>query len=150
MAVRDTTVINGNEGVLQAVIDGRVEELGSAKEFEAEITYNKEEIRAIGQRMVAHKITGMSGSGSLTVYYNSHMFRRLADVYKRTGTFPEISLICTNLDPATVQVLGTQTVALRCVKPDSTILTMLNEGDKLEEDFSFTFEDYEFLDTFKR
>lgn len=149
MGVTDKTVINGNEGTLQAVINGRVEELGSVKEFEALITYIKKEIRAIGQRMVGHKVTGLSGDGDMSVYYNSHIFRRVADMYRRTGVFPEISLVCTNLDPATVATTGHQTVVLRGVKPDSVILAKLAEDDELEEDFSFTFEDYEFLDTFR-
>jgi len=149
MAVRDTTVINGNEGTLQVTIAGRVEELAQVREFEAEITYIKEEIRSLSQRMIAHKIIGQSGAGSVTIYYNSHTFRRVATEYKRTGVFPEMSLVPSNRDPQASAQIGGQSVALRRVKPDGVILAMLGESEVLEEDFSFTFEEYDFLTTFR-
>ena len=38
---------------------------------------NKSEIKAIGKRMTGHKTTGANGSGTMTLYYMTPIFRAM-------------------------------------------------------------------------
>ena len=69
--------ISGKEGVAYAKINGNNEELFFAKTIEASVEKAKSEIKAIGRRMTGHKTTGMSGSGSMTLYYLTPLFRQM-------------------------------------------------------------------------
>ena len=70
--------ISGKEGRAYAKINGNNEELFYAKTIEANVEKSKSEIKAIGKRMTGHKTTGANGSGSMTLYYMTPLFRENA------------------------------------------------------------------------
>lgn len=151
MALLNTQdTISGKEGRAYAKINGSNEELFFAKTIEANLEKNKSEIKALGRRMTGHKTTGMSGSGSMTIYYMSPLFRSLAKEYKDTGKDLFFDLVIENDDPASAA--GKQSVLLMDVNLDSTVLAMLDadSDDPLEEDVDFTFEDFDILTPFNK
>lgn len=142
--------ISGKEGRAYAKIKGNNEELFFAKSIEATVEKTKSEIKAIGKRMTGHKVTGLNGTGSMTLHYLSPIFRSILADYKRTGVDLYFDLVVENDDPASAA--GRQTVLLMGCNLDATILTKLDgdSDDPLEEDADFTFEDFEILTPFKK
>lgn len=142
--------ISGKEGVAYAKINGNNEELFFAKTIEASVEKAKSEIKAIGRRMTGHKTTGMSGSGKMTLYYLTPLFRQMLKQYKDTGVDIYFDLVVENNDPSSSA--GKQTTLLMDCNLDSVVLTKLdgNSNDPLEEDADFTFEDYDILQEFTK
>lgn len=142
--------ISGKEGVAYAKINGNNEELFFAKTIEATVEKAKSEIKAIGRRMTGHKTTGMSGSGSMTLYYLTPLFRQMVKQYKDTGVDIYFDLVVENNDPSSSA--GKQTTLLMDCNLDSVLLTKLDadSDDPLEEDADFTFEDYDILQEFNK
>lgn len=142
--------ISGKEGVAYAKINGNNEELFFAKTIEASVEKAKSEIKAIGRRMTGHKTTGMSGSGKMTLYYLTPLFRQMLGQYKDTGVDIYFDLVVENNDPSSSA--GKQTTLLMDCNLDSVVLTKLDgdSDDPLEEDADFTFEDYDILQEFTR
>ena len=142
--------ISGKEGVAYAKINGNNEELFFAKTIEATVEKAKSEIKAIGRRMTGHKTTGMSGSGKMTLYYLTPLFRQMLKQYKDTGVDIYFDLVVENNDPSSSA--GKQTTLLMDCNLDSVVLTKLDgdSDDPLEEDTDFTFEDYDILQEFTK
>lgn len=142
--------ISGKEGVAYAKINGNNEELFFAKTIEASVEKAKSEIKAIGRRMTGHKTTGMSGSGKMTLYYLTPLFRQILKQYKDTGVDIYFDLVVENNDPSSSA--GKQTTLLMDCNLDSVVLTKLDgdSDDPLEEDADFTFEDYDILQEFTK
>ena len=142
--------ISGKEGVAYAKINGNNEELFFAKTIEASVEKAKSEIKAIGRRMTGHKTTGMSGSGKMTLYYLTPLFRQMLKQYKDTGVDIYFDLVVENNDPSSSA--GKQTTLLMDCNLDSVVLTKLDgdSDDPLEEDADFTFEDYDIRQEFTK
>lgn len=140
-------VISGQEGVAYANIDGEVKTLFMVKAVEAVFTKRKVEVHTLGKRGTQNKTVGWSGTGTLTMYYVSSIFRQLAVDYIKNGTDLNITLTVVNNDPSSS--VGKQTVVLYNVNLNSTILAKLDtEADKMEENAEFTFDDAEILNAF--
>lgn len=142
--------ISGKEGVAYAKINGNNEELFFAKTIEASVEKAKSEIKAIGRRMTGHKTTGLNGTGSMTLYYLTPLFRQMLKQYKDTGVDIYFDLVVENSDPSSSA--GKQTTLLMDCNLDSVLLTKLDadSDDPLEEDADFTFEDYDILEEFTK
>jgi hypothetical protein len=139
--------ISGQEGRAYATINGQVEEMFYIKTLEAKIEKEKSEIKTIGRRGTQHKTTGWTGSGSMTIYYVTSLFRQLMLDYIRTGKDTYFDITVVNDDPTST--IGKQTVALKSVNLDSTIMAKLDiDSDSMDEDIDFTFDDIDILDKF--
>ncbi len=140
--------ISGKEGRAYAKINGNNEEMFYAKSIEATVEKSKGQVKAIGKRMVGHKTTGAEGTGSMTLYYLSPLFRTQLVQWKRTGVDAYFDLVVENDDPSSAA--GKQVILLSGVNLDSTVLTKLDgdSDDPLEEEVDFTFEDFEILTGF--
>lgn len=140
-------VISGKEGRAYAVINGNVEELFYAKNIEARVEKTKSEVKALGRRATQHKTTGWSGSGTLTLYYVTSLFRRLMLEYARTGKDFYFTLQVINEDPSSAT--GRQTTVLKECNIDSVVLAKLDvDADELDEEVPFTFSDFDLPDQF--
>lgn len=140
-------VISGKEGRAYAVINGNVEELFYAKNIEATVEKSKSEIKTLGRRATQHKTTGWSGSGTLTLYYVTSLFRRLMLEYARTGKDFYFTLQVINEDPSSAT--GRQTTVLKECNIDSVVLAKLDvDADELDEEVPFTFSDFDLPDQF--
>lgn len=147
--LRAGDTINGQEGTAQAIINGQVENLFMIKSLEATIEKNKEEVKTLGRRGTQSKAAGWSGSGSMTVYYVTSLFRRLMLDYIKNGRDIYFDIIITNEDPTST--IGRQTVALHGCNIDSVLAAKLDtDATALEEDLDFTFDDVDLLEEFVR
>lgn len=90
--------ISGKAGRAYAKINGNNEELFFAKTIEATVEKNKSEVKAIGKRMTGHKTTGANGTGSMTLYYMTPLFRELIRQWKETGVDVYFDMVVENDD----------------------------------------------------
>lgn len=140
-------VISGQEATAQAIINGEIVDLFMAKSIEATFTKRKSEVRTLGKRGTQNKTTGWTGTGTLTVYYVSSVFRKMALDYIKNGKDLYFTLVVVNRDPTST--IGAQTMALYNCNLDATTLAKFDtEADALDESMSFTFDDAEMLQGF--
>lgn len=142
--------ISGKEGRAYAKINGNNEELFMAKTIEANVEKNKSEIKAIGKRMTGHKTTGANGSGSMTLYYMTPLFRAMIKQWKETGVDVYFDMVVENDDQESSA--GKQSTLLIGCNLDSVVLAKLDgdSDDALDEDVDFTFEDFYILTPFTK
>jgi len=140
--------ISGKEGRAYAKIGGNNEELFFAKTIEANVEKSKSEVKSIGKRMSGHKTTGGNGTGSMTIYYLSPLFRSMAKEWKETGKDVYFDMVVENDDQESSA--GKQSVLLIGCNLDSVVLAKLDgdSDDPLDEDVDFTFEDFDVLKPF--
>ncbi len=109
--------------------------------LEAKFDKNKTQVPILGKTGKGNKATGWSGSGSATFHYNTSIFRKLLLKYKETGEDVYFDMQITNDDPSSAA--GKQTVILKDCNIDSGILAKFDaDGEYLDEDIDFTFEDF--------
>lgn len=131
-----------------AQIAGRNHELFYAKDLEATVTKNKEEIRALGSRGVGHKAVSWQGSGTLTIYRVTSLFKEMMLEYINTGKDTYFSLVCTNEDEASP--FGAETVILLRCNLDELVMASFDTEDGFEEqEIPFTFEGVQLPQSFK-
>lgn len=147
MYLRAGDTISGQEGKATAKINNIVQDLFFVKALEANFEKNKAEVKTLGHRGTQHKANGWSGSGSMTIYYVTTLFRKLALEYAKNGKDTYFTVTVVNEDAGST--IGKQTVVLYNCNIDSTVLAKLDtESDSLEEDVEFTFDDFDILDEF--
>lgn len=147
MFLRAGDTISGQEGKATAVIDGVVRDLFFVKNLEATFEKNKAEVKTLGHRGTQHKGTGWSGSGSMTIFYVTSLFREMALKYAKTGRDTYFNITVVNDDAGST--IGKQTVVLYNCNIDSVVLAKLDtDADALEEDIDFTYDDFDILDRF--
>ena len=135
------------QGTCFAVIDNKRTELMQVKNITATVEKKKTEIPILGVTGKQHKAGGWKGTGKMTVYYVSSIFRSMMLDYIKKGIDTYFEIMVTNEDPTSST--GSQTVLLKGVNLDSIIFTKLDvEKEALEEDMEFTFNDVDLLDKF--
>jgi len=140
-------VISGREGTAFITIDGRNVPMFWLKNIEATVELVKTEVPVLGKRMNQHKVTGATGSGSMTIHKVTSEFAQIGIDYLKTGTIPSVSIKITNDDPSST--IGRQSTLISDVIFDSITIAKLDvESDTLDEDIDFTFSDADLLDLF--
>ena len=118
-----------------------------AKNVEAKMDKTKTEVAILGKTGKGHKATGWSGSGSATFYYNTSIFREVMKEFKENGEDVYFDMQITNYDPTSA--VGRQTIILKGCNIDSLPIVKFDaEGEALEDEFDFTFEDWEMPEQF--
>ena len=139
--------LNGKEGKGFMTVDGRNVELFQLKKFQTDADFQEADFKVVGTRLVQKKTTGISLTGSMTIYYGTPEFVKLVENYLKTGTLPYFTLQITNDDPATT--VGVQTIAFYNVKLQKVPLSILDaDAEFLTEDVSFSFTSFEVLNAF--
>lgn len=144
--------ISGQEAVARMNIkqsDGTttVEELFYGKSLEATCEIQKTEVKTLGKRGSQHKPNGWNGTGSLTIYYATSTFRKMAIDYMKKGVPIYFDLTVINNDPGST--IGPQTTLLKNCTLDSVLLAKFDvEAEVLDESMDFTFDDAELLNSF--
>ncbi|WP_240421658.1 phage tail tube protein [Paenibacillus periandrae] len=147
---RDT--LSGQEGTAFATIPDangakQNEEMFYVKKLEAKVEKDKTDIKTLGRRGTQHKANGWKGTGTMTIYYVTTLFRQMMLDYIGTGKDSYFDLKVTNEDPASGA--GKQTVILKNVNLDSVIMASLDtDSTALEEEVSFTFDGVEIESSF--
>lgn len=115
--------------------------------LEASIEKNKTEVPILGKTGKGNKATGWSGSGSATFHYNTTIFRELLKRYKETGEDIYFDIQVTNEDKTSS--VGRQTVILKDCNLDGGVIAKFDADEEyLEDEFDFTFEDFEIPEKF--
>ena len=128
-------------------IDGNRYNFMQAINLEANFEKTKTEVPILGKTGKGNKSTGWSGSGSATFHYNTSIFRELLYKFKETGEDIYFDIQITNEDPTSA--VGRQTVILKDCNMDGGILAKFDaDGEYLDEDMDFTFEDFEMPEKF--
>lgn len=129
--------INGNRYNFMQAID-----------LEANFKKNKSEIPILGKTGMGNRTTGWSGTGSATFHYNTSIFRDLMIQYKETGEDIYFEMQITNDDPTSSA--GRQTVVLLECNIDGGIIAKFDaNGEYLDEELDFTFEDFQMPEKFR-
>ena len=116
--------------------------------FEAKFEKTKTEVPILGKTGAGNKSTGWKGTGSATFHYNTSIFREMMKKYKDTGEDVYFEIQVTNEDPTSAA--GKQTVVFVDCNIDGGILAKFDaDGEYLDEEMDFTFEDFKMPDTFK-
>lgn len=141
--------ISGQEGRAYATIDGRNEELFYIKKLESKIEKEKSEGKTLGKRGTQSKAKGYKGTGTLTIYYVTSLFREMMINYMKNGIDTYFDITIVNEDPTSDT--GKQTLVLKNCNLDECPMALLDlDSDSLEEDVGFTFDDVDLLDKFKK
>lgn len=144
--------ISGQEAIAKMTIknaDGTrtIEDMFFGKNLEATCEIEKTDLRTLGKRGSQHKPNGWSGSGKMTVYFVTSIFRNMALQYIKTGVPVYFDIMVTNNDPGST--IGPQTTVLRNCTLDSVVVAKFDvESEAMEEDLNFTFDDVDILDSF--
>ena len=115
--------------------------------LEASVEKTKTEVPIMGRTGKGNKATGWKGTGSATIHYNTSVFRKLLYQYKETGEDIYFDIQITNKDPTSH--VGRQTVILKDCNLDGGIIAKMDaDAEYLDEEFDFTFEDWEMPEEF--
>lgn len=146
--MNEMDAISGKHAKAFVTINGQVEELFYARSLEANIDKNKTDVPVVGKTNIGQKAVGWTGTGTLNIYYVTSLFRRLVRDYIKTGRDFYFDLTVSNEDPTSAT--GRQTVVLKNCNLDSVIAAQFDatSEDPLNEDISFTFDDYDILEQF--
>ncbi len=146
-------MMNGKDAVFAALaecyatLDGKRYNLMQAINLEASMEKNKTEVPILGKTGKGNKASGWTGSGRATFHYNQSIFRKFMKRYKDTGEDFYFDIQITNSDPTSA--VGNQTIILKDCNLDSIILAKFDaDGELLDEDMDFTFEDWEMPELF--
>lgn len=109
--------------------------------LEANIEKDKSEVPILGQMGKGNRSTGWKGSGSATLHYNQSVFRKMLEDFKDTGEDIYFKVVITNNDPTSDA--GRQTITLIDCNIDGGVLAKFDaDGEYLDEDVDFTFDDF--------
>lgn len=142
MALDATRVINGTFG--EVWHDGVW--LTNVKTVNAVVEINKEEVQVSGNRWVGHKVTTLTGTGSMTMFkVTSDFIQLIGAVAENNGSgSPYVTeLILKLADP---EAFGAERIRLKAVQFDSIPLGTFEVGAIVEEELPFTFSDFELID----
>lgn len=130
-----------------ATLDGVRYNIMQAINLEATMEKNKTEVPILGKTGKGNKANGWTGSGSATFHFNTSIFRKFMKRYKDSGEDFYFDIQVTNEDPTAA--VGSQTIILKDCNLDSIVIAKFDaDGDYLEEDMDFTFEDWEMPEEF--
>lgn len=139
--------LNGKQGSAFMTINGQNIEMFNMKKFQSDAEFQESDFKVVGTTLVQKKTTGVTLTGTMTIYYGTPHFLRLLQEYLKTGRLPYFMLQITNEDPATS--VGTQTVVLYNVKLQKLPVAMLDaDADWLEEEVGFSYTNIEVLNYF--
>ena len=140
--------LSSREGMLYLTINGQSFEMAEILKFSTKIIYNKVDVKRLNARMDGQKIVGAKGEGDMICYFHRPEIRAMALEYIRTGKAPIFDAMVVNED-ATSDA-GKQTTTINNIVPNETLLAILDadSDDTLKDEFSFTFDDFDFLNQF--
>lgn len=122
-------------------IEGRRYLLMQAKDFEAKFEKTKKEINILGKTGAGNKSTGWKGTGKMTVYKNTSIFDELMERYKNSGEDVYFDTQVTNEDPTSSA--GACSMIFKGCNINGGVLASFDvDGDSLEQEIEFTFEDF--------
>jgi hypothetical protein len=121
--------------------------LMQAKNFEAKFEKDKQKVPILGKTGQGNKASNWNGTGSMTIYHNTAIFDELMLRFKNTGEDIYFDIQVSNED--STAAVGRQTMIFKDCNMDGGVLASFDaDGDWLEQDIDFTFEDFEMPERF--
>lgn len=115
--------------------------------LEATMEKNKVQVPILGRTARGNKSSGWVGKGKAKFHYNTSVFRRLLRDYKNSGEDIYFDMQIINEDPTSSA--GRQSVILTDCNLDGGVLAKFDaEGSFLDEEMTFTFEDFKLVEEF--
>lgn len=146
--MRAEDAISGKQGRAFSNINGVNYEMFYVKNLEATIEKKKTEVPVLGLTGTQHKAGGWSGTGTMTIYYVTSMFRKMVLEYVKYGRDTYFDIAVENDDPSSSA--GRQTTILKGVNLDNVTIAKLDtENEALDEEVSFTFNDVDMPEEFR-
>lgn len=140
--------VSASQAECFVTINGNRFNFMQAINLEARVNKIKSKVPILGKTGKGNKTTGWDGTGSATFHYNTSIFRELLYHYKNTGEDIYFDIQLTNEDPGSI--VGRQTVILKDCNTDGGLLALFDaDAEYLEDDFDFTFEDFELPESFR-
>lgn len=137
-------LVSGGEATAILKWKGSVYDLFYVKSLDATVEKQKDEVKLLRKRGVQHKANGFSGTGSMTIYAVSSIFKQMMAQYAQSGRDFYFNLTVINSDPTAG--IGSQEVELINCNLDSIVIAKIDvDSDNLEEDVEFTFGDFKIL-----
>jgi len=129
-------------------IEGRRYNFMQAIDLEAKMTKTKKQVPILGKTGRGNRSSGWKGTGKAKFYYNSSLLREILYKFKTNGEDLYFDMQITNEDPTSD--VGRQSIILKDCNLDGGILAKFDaNSDYLDEEFEFTFEDWEMPEKFK-
>lgn len=154
MAEKQNAIMHGKDTLYAGLaecyvtINGRRYNFMQAIDLEAKFTKKKVKVPILGKTGRGNKSNGWEGTGKATFHYNTSIFRELMLQYKDTGKDVYFDMQIINDDPTSDA--GRQEMDLVDCNIDGGILAKFNaDGEYLDEEMDFTFEDWLMPETFK-
>ena len=139
--------LNGKSGRAFLTIDGQNQELFSLKKLQTDAEFQESDFKVVGTTLVQKKTTGVTMTGTMTIYYGTPIFLQMLQTYLKTGRLPYFTIQVDNDDPSVS--VGQQVVALYNVKLSKVPIAMLDaDAEWLEEEVGFSFTNVEVLQAF--
>lgn len=141
ITMRSKDAIQASLAECYVTINGSRYNFMQALAVEAKVSKVKSKIPILGRAMKGNKAVGLEGTGNAKFHFNTSIFRQVIQYYKDTGEDLYFDMQITNEDPTSAA--GRQTVILTDCNIDSLVLTKFDaDGEYLDEEFDFTFEDW--------
>lgn len=147
VVMRGRDAISASLAECYVTLDGVRYNLMQAINVEATMEKTKTEVPILGKSGKGNKAAGWTGTGSATFHFNTSIFRKFMKHYKDTNEDFYFDMQITNEDPSSA--VGSQTIILNDCNLDSIVLAKFDaDGEYLEEDIDFTFEDWDMPEEF--
>lgn len=143
MALDSSRVINGSYG--EVWHEGKW--LTNIQSAEAMVEIDKEEINRAGTRWKGHKVTSLTGTGSMTGYKVTSDFIKLVGAVADDRKKPYVTELIFKLDDP--EAFGAERIRLKAVQFDQIPLGNFEVGSLIEEELPFTFSGFDLLDEIK-
>lgn len=139
MAVETKRICNGTFGEIW--LDGDL--VAECKKAQAKVEFQKEEIKQCGNWYTDHKVTGVAGTGSLTLFkVNSRMGKKIQSAINNNIDL-RFTIISKLADP---DAYGSERVSISGVNFDDLTLFDWEAATPGEVEVPFTFTGYKYLD----
>lgn len=153
MAGKRNAIINSKDTLYAGLaecyanINGRRYNFMHAIDLEAKFTKKKTKVPILGKTGKGNKSNGWEGTGKARFHYVSSVFREMMLQYKDTGMDVYFDIQIVNDDPTSDA--GIQEVDLIGCNIDGGVLAKFDaDGEYLDEEVEFTFEDFLMPTTF--
>lgn len=138
-----------DEGKAYITINGQNRELFELQSIKAQIELKVQERRMLGNKMTQHKVVGVTGTGSATLYFMNSEHLNNAIQFIKTGKLYPVKIQLKNEDPQST--VGRQEVVLGNVIFNTIPVAALedNSDDPITFDSDFTFDSIDNLESFQ-
>lgn len=147
MYLLEKDALSGKAGRAFLTIDNRNVEMFGLKKLQVDVEFQESDFKVVGTNLIQKKTSGVTLTGSMTIYYGTPEFLDMAKTYLKTGKLPYFTIQVTNDDGGSS--VGTQTLVLYNVKLQKLPIAILDaDAEHLTMDISFSFTNVEVLNAF--